>query len=182
MKMNTMMLSHINIWFYNNPLQCLCKVWVDILWTSLSCLPCRWVSQKFLNGTHSIHCKTFLCFPAELEALEACYWLKAAGFPQYSQAYEGKHHKILTVHIISLLTSSVKATVKMKVVTKFSLKISSQSQYLPHHKEGGMLTWNFLVMKKLEMLVFYLTNNLLYTFKYSQTSMCGYLSRDHHTS
>lgn len=176
------MLSHINIWFYNNPLQCLCKVWVDILWTSLSCLPCRWVSQKFLNGTHSIHCKTFLCFPAELEALEACYWLKAAGFPQYSQAYEGKHHKILTVHIISLLTSSVKATVKMKVVTKFSLKISSQSQYLPHHKEGGMLTWNFLVMKKLEMLVFYLTNNLLYTFKYSQTSMCGYLSRDHHTS
>jgi len=26
---------------------------------------------------------------SELEALEACYWLKAAGFPQYSQAYEG---------------------------------------------------------------------------------------------
>ncbi|KAK3696697.1 hypothetical protein QZH41_013056 [Actinostola sp. cb2023] len=25
---------------------------------------------------------------AELEALEACYWLKAAGFPQYAQSYE----------------------------------------------------------------------------------------------
>jgi hypothetical protein len=25
----------------------------------------------------------------ELEALEACYWLKAAGFPQYAQSYEG---------------------------------------------------------------------------------------------
>lgn len=30
----------------------------------------------------------FLCY-TELEALEACYWLKAAGFPQYAQAYEG---------------------------------------------------------------------------------------------
>ena len=30
-----------------------------------------------------------LCYSSELEALEACYWLKAAGFPQYAQAYEG---------------------------------------------------------------------------------------------
>lgn len=28
-------------------------------------------------------------FLTELEALEACYWLKAAGFPQYAQSYEG---------------------------------------------------------------------------------------------
>ena len=26
----------------------------------------------------------------ELEALEACYWLRAAGFPQYAQMYEGR--------------------------------------------------------------------------------------------
>lgn len=27
---------------------------------------------------------------AELEATEACRWLKATGFPQYAQMYEGK--------------------------------------------------------------------------------------------
>ena len=27
---------------------------------------------------------------AEIEALEACTWLRAAGFPQYAQMYEGK--------------------------------------------------------------------------------------------
>ncbi|CAB4005425.1 Hypothetical predicted protein [Paramuricea clavata] len=26
---------------------------------------------------------------SELEALEACYWLRATGFPQYAQMYEG---------------------------------------------------------------------------------------------
>ena len=31
----------------------------------------------------------FTLLYTELEALEACYWLKAAGFPQYAQAYEG---------------------------------------------------------------------------------------------
>ena len=35
-------------------------------------------------------CNIFCCCMfTELEALEACYWLKAAGFPQYAQAYEG---------------------------------------------------------------------------------------------
>lgn len=27
---------------------------------------------------------------AEIEATEACQWLRAAGFPQYAQMYEGK--------------------------------------------------------------------------------------------
>lgn len=27
---------------------------------------------------------------AEIEAQEACKWLRAAGFPQYAQMYEGK--------------------------------------------------------------------------------------------
>lgn len=30
-----------------------------------------------------------LFFPSELEAKEACEWLRAAGFPQYAQLYEG---------------------------------------------------------------------------------------------
>lgn len=29
-------------------------------------------------------------FPAEIEAKEACTWLRAAGFPQYAQLYEGE--------------------------------------------------------------------------------------------
>lgn len=30
------------------------------------------------------------CFVSEIEAAEACKWLRAAGFPQYAQMYEGK--------------------------------------------------------------------------------------------
>lgn len=29
-------------------------------------------------------------FPTELEANEACRWLRATGFPQYAQMYEGE--------------------------------------------------------------------------------------------
>lgn len=29
-------------------------------------------------------------FCSEIEAKEACDWLRAAGFPQYAQFYEGK--------------------------------------------------------------------------------------------
>lgn len=29
-------------------------------------------------------------FVTEIEAAEACKWLRAAGFPQYAQMYEGK--------------------------------------------------------------------------------------------
>ncbi|XP_015765354.1 PREDICTED: stAR-related lipid transfer protein 13-like isoform X1 [Acropora digitifera] len=36
----------------------------------------------------------------ELEALEACYWLKAAGFPQYAQAYEDGKFPIDTASVI----------------------------------------------------------------------------------
>ena len=30
---------------------------------------------------------------SEIEAVEACKWLRAAGFPQYAQMYEGKLNK-----------------------------------------------------------------------------------------
>lgn len=36
----------------------------------------------------------------ELEALEACYWLKAAGFPQYSSAYEDGKFPIDTASVV----------------------------------------------------------------------------------
>lgn len=31
------------------------------------------------------------CPLSEIEAKEACDWLRAAGFPQYAQLYEGRH-------------------------------------------------------------------------------------------
>lgn len=43
------------------------------------------------------------CFISEIEAIEACKWLRAAGFPQYAQMYEGKCHintTIITSHIM----------------------------------------------------------------------------------
>lgn len=34
--------------------------------------------------------KLVLCFLSEIEAKKACDWLRAAGFPQYAQLYEGE--------------------------------------------------------------------------------------------
>jgi len=34
--------------------------------------------------------RCFVVFVTEIEAKEACKWLRAAGFPQYAQMYEGK--------------------------------------------------------------------------------------------
>ena len=41
-----------------------------------------------MYSTHGFFFLFFLCF-AEIEAKEACDWLRAAGFPQYAQLYEG---------------------------------------------------------------------------------------------
>lgn len=38
-----------------------------------------------------LFCFLFFCF-TEIEAKEACDWLRAAGFPQYAQLYEGNAH------------------------------------------------------------------------------------------
>lgn len=41
----------------------------------------------------ALHTPVFFVFClAEIEAKEACDWLRAAGFPQYAQLYEGKTH------------------------------------------------------------------------------------------
>ena len=45
-----------------------------------------------------------LCFPfvsSVKEANDACLWLKAAGFPQYVQMFEGESIKALATHFIS---------------------------------------------------------------------------------
>lgn len=36
------------------------------------------------------HVRLSVCVISETEAVEACKWLRAAGFPQYAQMYEGK--------------------------------------------------------------------------------------------
>lgn len=43
-------------------------------------------------------------FLTEIEAKEACDWLKAAGFPQYAQLYEGNTHTHM--HVRFTVTSS----------------------------------------------------------------------------
>lgn len=35
--------------------------------------------------------RCFVFFVTEIEAKEACKWLRAAGFPQYAQMYEGEY-------------------------------------------------------------------------------------------
>lgn len=44
-------------------------------------------SVKTLHPTPNVF---HLISSAEIEAKEACTWLRAAGFPQYAQLYEGK--------------------------------------------------------------------------------------------
>lgn len=42
------------------------------------------------------------CF-VEIEAKEACTWLRAAGFPQYAQLYEGKERFKTHQHVHNML-------------------------------------------------------------------------------
>jgi len=42
----------------------------------------------FLLPSFNFVCSSSFC--AELEATEACRWLRATGFPQYAQMYEGE--------------------------------------------------------------------------------------------
>lgn len=48
---------------------------------------------------------------AEIEAQEACKWLRAAGFPQYAQMYEGK----LNLTFIKYWSVNTLFTIRRKV-------------------------------------------------------------------
>lgn len=43
--------------------------------------------------------KPVLCFLSETEAKKACAWLRAAGFPQYAQLYEGESCLLLLTSV-----------------------------------------------------------------------------------
>lgn len=47
------------------------------------CLIFYFLKSQFLS--------IYYFFFTEIEAKEACKWLRAAGFPQYAQMYEGKY-------------------------------------------------------------------------------------------
>lgn len=50
------------------------------------------ISFFFFLSNFVIHfkCQSFTLLLTEIEAKEACTWLRAAGFPQYAQLYEGR--------------------------------------------------------------------------------------------
>lgn len=90
------------------------------------CRPTKQLSCRVLNGITlgkdtrpNFKAYTWLnwlllYYSTELEALEACYWLKAAGFPQYAQAYEG----IITMNDLSSnhsISTSLSCTVVIGV-------------------------------------------------------------------
>lgn len=54
-------------------------------WLSLFAIS-LWAKQLLIQSVN-FH---FFSFCSEIEAKEACDWLRAAGFPQYAQFYEGK--------------------------------------------------------------------------------------------
>jgi len=46
----------------------------------------------------------FVVFVTEIEAKEACKWLRAAGFPQYAQMYEGEYYlPVINIIIIIII-------------------------------------------------------------------------------
>lgn len=57
-------------------LQCFCQNETYLKSSSFTFYPC--------SNTHTLSCVS------EIEAKEACDWLRAAGFPQYAQLFEGK--------------------------------------------------------------------------------------------
>lgn len=64
----------------------------------------------------SLTSTNILCV-AEIEAKEACDWLRAAGFPQYAQLFEGNplpHQKINLENLTNVITPSCKAIVKFR--------------------------------------------------------------------
>ncbi|CAL1261756.1 unnamed protein product [Larinioides sclopetarius] len=64
-------------------------------------VPPRAHSAKELNGKHGKKKNRIFCYlrqlrgsPNKLQAIEACSWLRAAGFPQYAQMYEDNQFPI----------------------------------------------------------------------------------------
>lgn len=50
-----------------------------------------------------------MCVRSEIEARDACFWLLAAGFPQYVQLYEGRFYSTLFyTHFIAPLAVCVR--------------------------------------------------------------------------
>lgn len=52
-----------------------------------------------VGGAGNQPCPPFFLF-AEIEAKEACDWLRAAGFPQYVQLFKGKYE---TIHLMTMI-------------------------------------------------------------------------------
>lgn len=67
---------------------------VQSFWKPL-CLFCSGNSRSGGEEAFSLQItnQKVICFCplSEIEAKEACDWLRAAGFPQYAQLYEGRH-------------------------------------------------------------------------------------------
>lgn len=56
----------------------------------IRCLGCVYAIWKLIFILHFPLSLSLFSSLAEIEAVEACKWLRAAGFPQYAQMYEGK--------------------------------------------------------------------------------------------
>lgn len=78
------------------------------------------------------NCLRFICFFffTELEAKEACDWLRAAGFPQYAQLYEGKSLNLpsclvsLTCQISSFVYSCLCFSLSESLLVLFFICVS----------------------------------------------------------
>lgn len=65
----------------------------------------KFIKEEACWGTRDLTFLSFFCSVLEIEAKEACDWLRATGFPQYAQLYEGEPecHLFLISIIISLV-------------------------------------------------------------------------------
>lgn len=83
--------------------------------------------------------RLILCFLSEIEAKKACDWLRAAGFPQYAQLYEGESCLRIPVPALYLVSYPVS-----QPNAKGGCKESSQSAGERRGRRG--LFTNYMIM------------------------------------
>lgn len=71
-----------------------------------------------------------LCFLTEIEAKKACDWLRAAGFPQYAQLYEGGSCLLTLLYLL-----------RASVLSRFQWGLQGQRPQL--QGEEGIVHWSY---------------------------------------
>lgn len=66
---------------------------------------------------------------AEIEAKEACDWLRAAGFPQYVQLFKGKYEAVNVILCDTACRGESKQCLRQRLIVSFILVCVSDCRF-----------------------------------------------------